>query len=62
MEKKSAIAIITGSVLAAAAGIFFFLKSRSKEKPPRRAPQVPVSNPGEQSDFPPAPTGERDLG
>lgn len=30
--------------------------------PPVNAPQVPVQNPGDQSNFPAGPTGEKDLG
>ena len=32
------------------------------EKPPQAAPQVKIKNPGDQSEFPTAPEGERDLG
>lgn len=62
MKNKSVIAAAIGGLLAAAAGVFLYLNKDQKKKPPRRAPQVPVENPGEQSDFPAAPTSERDLG
>ena len=32
------------------------------ERPPQAAPQIPIKNPGDQSEFPSAPEGERDLG
>ena len=32
------------------------------EKPPQAAPQIRIKNPGDQSEFPSAPEGERDLG
>ncbi|MBB1285561.1 hypothetical protein HRH25_14340 [Flavisolibacter sp. BT320] len=33
-----------------------------EEKPPQAAPQIKIKNPGDQSEFPSAPEGERDLG
>ncbi|HEV7332209.1 MAG TPA: hypothetical protein VGN63_14325 [Flavisolibacter sp.] len=32
------------------------------EKPPQAAPQIKIKNPGDQSEFPSSPEGERDLG
>lgn len=34
----------------------------TEEKPPQAAPQLKIKNPGDQSEFPSAPEGERDLG
>jgi hypothetical protein len=53
MKKKHmlVIGIGIGAALAAAA-IFFFWKKNDDEKPPKKAPQVPIVNPGEQSEFP----------
>ena len=38
------------------------LAAAEKEAPPQTAPQLPIQNPGDQSEFPSAPEGERDLG
>jgi len=55
MKKKDIllIGIGVGVALATAAAIFILWKgdNNSEEKPPRNAPQVPVDNPGEQSEF-----------
>jgi flagellar basal body-associated protein FliL len=53
MKKKDMllIGIGIGAALAAAAVIFFFWKKNDDEKPPKNAPQVPIHNPGEQSEF-----------
>ena len=40
-----------GAALTAAAAIFLFWKKDNEEKPPKNAPQVPIHNPGEQSEF-----------
>ena len=44
------IGIGIGAALAGAA-IFFLWKRDSDAKPPKKAPQVPIKNPGEQSEF-----------
>ncbi|MGN6400528.1 MAG: LPXTG cell wall anchor domain-containing protein [Flavisolibacter sp.] len=51
MKKKNMLLIGIGTVMAAAA--FFFLKKRNdkEEKPSKKAPQLDVQNPGEQSEF-----------
>ena len=51
MKKKNMLLIGIGTVMAAAA--FFFLKKKNdkEEKPPKKAPQLDVQNPGEQSEF-----------
>jgi hypothetical protein len=55
MKKKEMLllGIGIGAALTAAAAIFLWLKNdqESEDKPPRNAPQVPVDNPGEQSEF-----------
>ena len=55
MKKKDMllIGIGIGAALTAAAVIFLWRKKEmeNEEKPPRDAPQVPINNPGEQSEF-----------
>lgn len=43
-----------------AAAVFSFRKPTTPYPP--HAPQVPINNPGDQSEFPSAPTGEKNLG
>ena len=62
MKKKNDITDIAGAAIAALAAIFFLRRNRHEEKPPKGAPQLDIQNPGEQSEFTPAPSGERDLG
>lgn len=62
MKKKNTLAALAGAVAALLATVFFLRRSRSDDKPSRSAPQVKIKNPGDQSEFTPAPTGERDLG
>jgi len=53
MKKKDILLIGIAAGLATAAAIFFFLRKgdEMEEKPPKKAPQVPIDNPGEQSEF-----------
>ena len=54
MKKKHLLLIGIGAAVATAA-TFFLLKKRKKEddeRPPKNAPQLPVDNPGDQSEFP----------
>lgn len=52
MKKKNILLLGVGALLAVAATVFFIRKNKSgSEKPPKKAPQVPVDNPGEQSEF-----------
>ena len=53
MKKKNILFIGIGAVLAAAASIFFFLRKKQDagEQPPKKAPQISIENPGEQSEF-----------
>ena len=44
------------AALAAAAAYFIIWRTNNgKEKPPRKAPQLHIQNPGEQSEFPSSP-------
>ena len=42
-----------GAALATAAAVFFIRKKKTEqgERPSNKAPQVPIENPGEQSEF-----------
>lgn len=53
MKKKDFFLVGIAAGLAAATAIFYFLKKNedADEKPPKKAPQVPIKNPGEQSEF-----------
>ena len=58
MKKKQIWWIGIGAAVTAAAAVFFFIKkaSASTEKPPKKAPQLNVENPGDQSEFTTAPS------
>lgn len=53
-------------VLSYLAAAFFSYKQKelvvAEEIPPANAPQLDLQNPGDQSEFPAAPSGEKDLG
>jgi len=53
MKKKTSIWAGVAVLLAAAATAALLLTRRKSDdgKPPKRAPQLPLNNPGEQSDF-----------
>jgi hypothetical protein len=53
MKRKDVLLMGIAAGLATAAAVFFFWKKNQKaeEKPPRKAPQVPLGNPGDQSEF-----------
>ena len=52
MKKKDMLLVGIGlGAAVAAAAIFFFWKREKDEKSPKNAPQVPIENPGEQSEF-----------
>jgi hypothetical protein len=55
MKKKDMLllGIGIGAALTATAAIFLWWKKdqEREDKPPKNAPQVPVDNPGEQSEF-----------
>ena len=65
MKKKNIqVAGIAGLVVMAATA-FYIVRKKSRNKrgaPPSNAPQLPIENPGDQSEFPAAATGEKDLG
>ncbi|MGZ8536981.1 MAG: LPXTG cell wall anchor domain-containing protein [Flavisolibacter sp.] len=53
MKKKNMLILGIGAALATAAAVFFIRKNKSSqgEKPPKKAPQLPIHNPGDQSEF-----------
>lgn len=55
MKNKNALTFAVAAGMIAAAATVWFLTERRKrtgnEKPPRKAPQVHIHNPGEQSEF-----------
>jgi hypothetical protein len=63
MKKKQIWWIGIGAAVTAAAAAFFFIKkaSTSTERPPKKAPQLNVENPGDQSEFTTAPS-DSELG
>jgi hypothetical protein len=63
MDNKSKWLAGISGVLAIAATVFLFLKDRKEyeEKPPRRAPQLDIENPGSQAEFVVSP-GESEVG
>ena len=63
MKKKNLLWVGIGAALATAAALFLVNRNKKEEnkKPPKNAPQVPVENPGDQSDFPQS-ASESELG
>ena len=63
MNNKNKWLVAVGSLVAVATALFFVRKSteRKYEKPPKRAPQLDIENPGSQDDFPKPPI-ESELG
>ena len=53
MKKKNVLLIGMSAALATVAAIFFLKKKNQNAvaKPPKKAPQLPVANPGDQSEF-----------
>jgi gas vesicle protein len=54
MKKKEMLllGVGIGAAITAAAAIFLWKKDNgNEEKPPKNAPQVPIDNPGDQSEF-----------
>jgi hypothetical protein len=53
MKKKNILLIGIGAAVATAASLFFFRnwKKKANDRPPRKAPQLSIENPGEQSEF-----------
>ena len=65
MKKKNIVIAGIAGLAAVAATAFFVIKKRARDKhetPPADAPQLDIENPGDQSEFPAAATGEKDLG
>ena len=65
MQKKNIVIAGIASLVAIAATAYLVIRrqNRAKEEtPPKNAPQLPINNPGDQSDFPAGPTGETELG
>lgn len=63
MKKKTMILAGLGGALLAVAGWFLVRNTRKgkKETPPKNAPQLPIENPGDQSEFLTAPS-ESEMG
>lgn len=63
MKKKDVLLMGLAAGLATAGAIFFFWKRQhSKEEiPPKKAPQLPIANPGDQSEFTTS-ASESDIG
>jgi LPXTG-motif cell wall-anchored protein len=51
MKKKNMLLIGIGAVMAAAAFFFFKKRNGKEQKPSKKAPQLDIQNPGEQSEF-----------
>ena len=65
MKKKNVIIGGIASLVVVATVAYLVVSKRAKQQgqqPSKRAPQVPINNPGDQSDFPAGPTGESELG
>lgn len=65
MKKKDLLLVGIVSLVAIAAIIYMIVKKQNqhkKETPAANAPQLDIQNPGDQSDFPAAPTTGKGLG
>ena len=65
MQKKNIIIVGVASLIAIATTAYLVIKRRnsnSGDEPPADALQLDIQNPGDQSDFPAAATGGKDLG
>jgi hypothetical protein len=52
MNRKNMLPVGLGAIAAIAAALVFVFRSKDKkEKPPRKAPQLKIENPGVQSEF-----------
>lgn len=53
MKKKNMLWLGIGAAVITLATLFMLRKKEegNSEKPPKKAPQVPINNPGEQSEF-----------
>jgi hypothetical protein len=62
MKNKTLVLIAIGALVATATTLLVWKAMKTDdEKPPKKAPQVPIDNPGEQSEFTTA-ASESDLG
>ena len=62
MKQKNLIRAGAAAAVVALVGILaYVLQRNSEKKPPRKAPQTPLNNPGDQSEFTTAPSAS-DLG
>jgi hypothetical protein len=65
MKKKNILIASVASLALIATTAYLVVRRRSvknEDIPPKGAPQVPINNPGDQSNFPAGPTGESELG
>jgi hypothetical protein len=65
MKKKNVLIAGIASLVVVATTAYLFVRRRNRhneEKPPKNAPQLPINNPGDQSNFPAGPTSESELG
>jgi LPS O-antigen subunit length determinant protein (WzzB/FepE family) len=65
MKKKNIAALTALALVAATASLYLVWKKKQQRHhntPPEGAPQLHIENPGDQSEFPAAPTGEMELG
>lgn len=64
MKNRELFVVSTAALIATTVCIYIMKrrKVQSAGKPPKTAPQLKVDNPGDQSEFPTSPTGDRELG
>jgi hypothetical protein len=65
MKKKNVVIAGIASLVLIAATAYLIVRRRAGQKedqPPKNAPQVPINNPGDQSNFPAAPSSDAELG
>jgi|GEM_PF-1141609 len=65
MKKKNVVIAGIASLALMATTAYLIVRRRNRQKedqPPKNAPQVPINNPGDQSNFPAAPSGDTELG
>ena len=63
MKNKNKWLIAIGTLVTAAAAMFLIKKNKinNEDKPPKKAPQLDLNNPGSQDDFPNPPM-ESEIG
>lgn len=65
MKRKNVVIAGVASLVVIATTAYLIIRKRQQQKseePPADAPQTPINNPGDQSDFPVGPSGEEELG